>query len=72
MQNNQEYEPDEFHDDVERHGPGWITWETGKSYHVHPEVREHINEHFEQHHGSDVDDTDVEVYYFDESMIEDE
>ena len=72
MQNNQEYKPDEFHDDIERHGSGWITWETGKSYHIHPEVREYIDEHFQQHHGSGVDDTDVEVYYFDESMIKDE
>ena len=72
MKNNQRYEPAQFHEDIERYGSGWITWETGKAYHVHPEVREYIDEHFEQRHGSGVDDTDVEVYYFDEGMIEDE
>ncbi|WP_254863548.1 glycosyltransferase family 39 protein [Halovivax gelatinilyticus] len=70
MRNNQDYGPDEFHDDVERHGSGWITWESGKAYHVHPEVRAYIDEHFEQHHGVAVDDTRVEVWYFDEEMID--
>ncbi|WP_290811039.1 glycosyltransferase family 39 protein [Halovivax sp.] len=71
MLNNQEYGPDEFHDDLERHDSGWVTWETGKTYHVHPEVREYVEENFEQRHGSGVDDTRVEVYYFDETMTED-
>ncbi|WP_265112388.1 glycosyltransferase family 39 protein [Halosolutus halophilus] len=70
MENNQEYKPDEFYDDLERHGSGWITWETDKSYHVHPEIREYADEHFEKRHGSGVDNTNVEVYYFNESMIE--
>lgn len=70
MLNNQRYEPEQFHRDLERHESGWVTWETGKSYHIHPEVRAYVDEHFEQHHGSGVDDTGVEVYYFDETMVD--
>ncbi|WP_254522229.1 glycosyltransferase family 39 protein [Natrinema caseinilyticum] len=70
MEHNQAYTPAEFHRDLSAYESGWITWETRKSYHVHPEIREYVDENFEHYHGDGVDETGVEVYYFNESMIE--
>lgn len=70
MKNNQRYGPEEFRRDLQRYESGWVTWETRKTYHVHPEVRAYIAEHFEKRHGNGVDDTRVEVYYFNESMVD--
>lgn len=60
---------DRFREYVRRWGSGWITWPSGKAYHIDPEVREYLEENFEKRHGRGVDDTNVEVYYFDEGMV---
>lgn len=70
MENDQTYAPAEFHRDLRRFESGWVTWETGKSYHLEPQVRAFVDEHFVKYHGEGVDDTGVEVYYFNESMLE--
>lgn len=72
MESDQRYRPAEFFRDVSRYESGWIAWETRKSYHVHPAIREYVDERFEQRHGPGVDDTDVTVYYFNESMVPNE
>lgn len=71
MEYNQRYSPEEFRRDLARYDSGWLAWETRKSYHIHPEIREYADEHFVKLHGKGIDDTGVEVYYFNESMVED-
>ncbi|WP_290813149.1 glycosyltransferase family 39 protein [Halovivax sp.] len=71
MESDRRYAPEEFADDLESHGAGWITWETGKDHHVDPAIREFVDEHFAKHHGAGVDDTGLEVYSFDEETLED-
>lgn len=67
---DRKYTPGKFHRDVAEHGAGWITWETDKSYHIKDEIKRYISENFVKFHGRGVDDTGVEVYYFDETMLD--
>lgn len=69
MESDQRYRPAKFLRTVSRYESGWIAWETRKRHHIHPAIREYIDEHFEQRHGRGVDDTGVTVYYFDDSMV---
>ena len=64
LQNNQTYTFEQFLDDLEKYQKGWITWETKKSYHVADEIVYFVDSNFEKIHGSRIDDTNVEVYYF--------
>jgi hypothetical protein len=59
-----------FIDTIQTHKRGWITWPTHKSHRMQPEAVSYIQRNFKQHHGFQKDDRGVEVYYFDESMIE--
>jgi len=63
------YSMDQLEDNLSAADSGWITWETRKGYHIDSEVEEYVDENFEKYHGEGIDDTGVEVYYFDESMI---
>jgi hypothetical protein len=64
MGSNGSYSFEEFMSDLEKAKKGWTAWETGKSYHLQDKVKSYIEENFEKIHGTGVDDTRVEVYYF--------
>jgi len=69
MLNNRRYQFTTFLIDINKYESGWITWESRKGYHISQEIREYINANFQKVHGYDVDDTKVEVYYYDQTMI---
>lgn len=71
MESDREYTPTEFRRDLRKYEAGWVAWESGKSYHIRDGIRAYIEEHFVQYHGEGVDDTRVEVYYFNETMVDD-
>ncbi len=48
---------------------GWIVWETGYSYLRPIELLRYIHKHFEKLHGTGVDDTRIEMYYFTIDML---
>lgn len=58
-----------FLKDVRQYKRGWVIWKKYKEYHVHPKVAAYVKTLFIKIHGEGVDDTNVEVYFFDESMI---
>lgn len=64
LQNNQTYQFKQFMEDLEKHQHGWITWETQKSYHIADEIVTFVERNFDKIHGTSIDDTNVEVYYF--------
>jgi hypothetical protein len=68
MRNNRNYSYDEFINDLDKYDSGWITWETRKSYHINGKIRGYISKNFKHLHGTGVDNTMVEVYYFDDDM----
>ena len=69
MKNNRRYSFETFMDDLHKYEAGWITWETRKSYHLERDIIEFIDENFEKLHGDGVDDSKVEVYYFENNML---
>jgi len=69
MSRNRGYSLEQFLTDLEKYQSGWITWETRKSYHLRPEIISYINNNFEKYHGQGIDNTKVEVYYFDQDMV---
>ena len=69
MKNNAIYKFDEFIIDLNKYESGWITWETRKSYHLDKKIREYIDDHFIKYSGDGVNDTNVNVYYYNKQML---
>ncbi len=69
MLNNKQYEFEAFMNDLQKYESGYITWGTRKSYHISTDIINYIDRHFKKLHGRHIDDTNVEVYYFDQTMI---
>ena len=69
MLNNGQYSYESFLKDISKYDSGWITWETRKGYHIRGDIKNYINKNFKKYHGRGIDDTNVEVYYFDRSML---
>jgi hypothetical protein len=64
MQNYQKYSYQQFQDDLTKYESGWITWESVKSYHLDPAIIDYIKNNFQKIHGWEMDNSNVEVYYF--------
>lgn len=71
MLHGKDYEFDQFIEDLNSYPAGWLTWETRKSYHIQDDIIEYVDRYFEKLHGSGIDDTYVEVYYYDSEMLSD-
>lgn len=69
MRSNEEFSYEEYQNTIHTFDSGWITWKTEKAYHIREDIREHIATNFVKYHGHGVDETHVEVYYFNKSML---
>ncbi|MEA2020129.1 MAG: glycosyltransferase family 39 protein [Patescibacteria group bacterium] len=69
MRNKRKYDFFEFLEDLGKCKSGWVTWETRKGYHIQEDIIDYIEENFEKYHGQGVDNTNVEVYYFNQDMV---
>jgi len=58
-----------FFSDLLKYKQGWVIWETYKQFHVDPKVAAYVKTLFKKYNGQGIDNTGVEVFYFDESMI---
>ncbi|MEQ9425748.1 MAG: glycosyltransferase family 39 protein [Cyclobacteriaceae bacterium] len=63
------YTFDEFFKDINTVKKGWVIWPTAKSGNVNRKVKIYTNRFFHKIHGLDVDDTYVEVFRFDSTMV---
>lgn len=63
------YRFDQFFNDLLAYRQGWVIWEKYKEFHIDPKVAAYAMTLFKKYHGKGVDNSGVEVYYFDESMI---
>jgi 4-amino-4-deoxy-L-arabinose transferase-like glycosyltransferase len=62
---------EEFHNQLVSADHGWLVWESDKvNWHIRPEIYNYAESHFVKYHGSDVDDTGVDVYYFNQNLID--
>ncbi len=69
MGTEQSYSIEAFLRDLLAAKKGWIAWETAKAGHLSPDVRQYIERHFQHLHGTGIDSTEVEVYYFDTQWL---
>lgn len=69
MLSDRQYTLEQFFNDASMYESGYVAWETGKSGHLQQELRDFIRSNFKKYHGSDIDSTQVEVFYFDKSAI---
>jgi hypothetical protein len=63
------YNFEHFFNDIQKYKRGWVIWESSKEFHVHPQVAAYVKTLFKKIHGAEIDDTNIEVYFFDESMV---
>jgi hypothetical protein len=74
MPNYRNYQFDQFLKDINKYESGWITWETWKRYHLRSEIITYVCNNFEHVNGHScgekIDDTKVEVFYFNKTMIQ--
>jgi len=69
MRSYQNYSMNEFMDDINKYEGGWITWEARKSYHIQTDIVNYTDQNFKKYHGEGIDNTNVEVYYFNQTMV---
>jgi len=69
MRREGKYAFSQFEQALEKINSGWVTWETRKSYHVDGKIIEYCKKHLKQLHGTGVDNTKVEVYFFDKDRV---
>ncbi len=67
----QEYTFSEFYKAISSYDSGWIIWEVDKvERHIKPEIYNFVEERFIKLHGSGVDETNVDIYYYKKNMLE--
>lgn len=66
---DEKYAYHEFMQDLDNFEAGWLTWETRKDYHINPEIVRFIDKNFIKYHGKGIDDTKVEVYYYNQDLL---
>lgn len=59
-----QYTVNQLKDDMRKAGSGWVTWPRVKMSHLNRDVINYIYQNGQHLHGYNVDDTDVEVFYF--------
>ncbi len=69
MLNESKYSIQQFITDLKKHKKGWITWSIPKSYHIQYPIIKFVRNFFVKHSGTGINSTNVEVYYYDSTMI---
>lgn len=64
-----EYSLEQFKQDITFAQRGWVMWDKHKVYHWREDVITYIYANFKPYHGGPIDDLGVELWYFDEKMI---
>jgi hypothetical protein len=59
-----------FKEKICEYNSGWLYWETDKiARHIRPEIYDFAERNFTKVHGADVDETQVDVYYFEKELL---
>ncbi|HZV72030.1 MAG TPA: glycosyltransferase family 39 protein [Saprospiraceae bacterium] len=64
-----QYSLEEFKKDIGFAQRGWVVWDRHKVYHWRDDVITYIYENFKPYHGGPIDNLGVELWYFDEKML---
>jgi hypothetical protein len=58
----------EFMNHISRTPSGWVTWETKKKHHIDFAIRTTVSQCFKQYHGSEVDNSGIELFSYDQDL----
>ena len=61
----------EIYDTLKKYPSGWLTWHSFHSWRMDPKLLDYTNLYFKKLHGRGIDDTNVEVFYYTDSMLVD-
>lgn len=67
-----EYVPypfDSIYNKMINYNRGWVTWDTHNSSRIDSSLQVYCSLYFKKYHGTGVDTTNVEVYFFDSTML---
>lgn len=64
-----EYTLEQFKQDINLAQRGWVMWDKHKVYHWRDDVITYIYQNFKPYHGGPIDDLGVELWYFDEKIL---
>ncbi len=64
-----EYTLEQFKQDITFAQRGWVMWDKHKVYHWREDVITYIYHNFKPYHGGPIDDLGVELWYFDEKVL---
>ncbi|MFZ1678079.1 MAG: hypothetical protein WAT91_12440 [Saprospiraceae bacterium] len=64
-----EYTLEQFKQDITYAQRGWVMWDKHKVYHWREDVIMYIYQNFKPFHGGPIDDLGVELWYFDEKVL---
>ncbi len=68
--NKKQLTMEQFRTALQNAKQGWFMWEKHKSYHWRDEILQYMYSHFQLVHGGQQDNYGIDLFYFDESMIE--
>ena len=66
---NQQFTLDSLKKYQQKYPEGWINWASYKGYHLGKSLINYVSDNFKKIHGNGIDKTNIEVYYYDKSMI---
>jgi len=63
------YPFDTIYNQMIKHNRGWVTWDTQNSFRIDSMVQQYCNLYMDKMHGTGVDKTNVEVYFYTKEML---
>ena len=69
MLTNKKYAFKTFWKDINKYSAGWIVFETHKHDHIDLSILKYIDRSFRKIHGAGVDNTNIQIYYFNKQII---
>ncbi len=61
----------EIYDTLKKYPSGWLTWHSYHAWRMDPKLVDYANLYFEKLHGQGIDNTNVEVFHYTDSMLVD-
>ncbi len=69
MLSEKKYKFNTFWNDINKHGAGWVIFESRKTPHIDTKILKYTKKFFKQVHGTGLDKTNIEMYNFNRKMI---
>jgi hypothetical protein len=57
----------DFIEQISKNSRIWVVWQSGKSYHLRPKIKEFVQRHFQKIYGEETNYADTEIYFLEKS-----